>query len=359
MSEVQSATMNESSPILLKALAPRLVLMGLQVLLVAGCSAPVPARDSQPEDSAPASDAHGVAPDGLRVLGVVRWETGGPLAQAQIQLGDRGHSRETTADDKGRFEFAGLSPGDYPIRAGSSRGTAFVETRLQLREGDNEVVLVVPDPATLELVVTDEAAAPLRARVLLWALDFPWSPKGARAVRYADTEGRVALEELLPATALAPVVFNGRTQSGYKVVVAAEGFLAETLVIEAPAGRTVVPFKLRKEPPPVHVALKVIDQAGQPVGGARIECIWSRATAESRWWAEGKTAIDGTFEFDIPYQRLAWTEGGTVAGTISLRAVHEELGEGRLEVPGFRASQNVTPGPLRLLAPPPGDEEGK
>ena len=358
-------TLNHERPGLIRA---AFFLSAILLLLDAGCAQKDSVPLAQPgasgfvtdsDHAAGTSEADGSATDTsadpIRVLGLVRWDTGRPLCRALIRLGEGGDLRETTGDEEGRFEYIGLSSGEYRILAGSSRGTAFVEKRLLVREGDNEIVLVVPDPSILEFVIKDESGSPVRARVLPWNLDFPWRPTGSRGVRHSGDDGRVVLDELQVATTQNPVLFNGMAQAGYKIVVGADGYLTETLVVEAPAGGKIVPVTLRKEPPPVRISVHLTDKSGEPVGGARIECNYTRETAESRWWAESKSASDGTLEIDIRHQRLVWAKDGKLVGTISLRVVHDDLGEAKQELPPIRASETVTLEPIRV----PGVEEGK
>ncbi|HEX2208554.1 MAG TPA: carboxypeptidase-like regulatory domain-containing protein [Longimicrobium sp.] len=81
-------------------------------------------------------DAGGLAGQDARVLGRVTDGVGRPVAQATVTLvgQDGAASRATTSGQSGGFQFQGVAPGTYTLRA-ERNGYAVREQRITVRAG--------------------------------------------------------------------------------------------------------------------------------------------------------------------------------------------------------------------------------
>lgn len=363
----------------------------------------LPGVDDQPAPPSPAQYGRGLAlpaaqdsqetrhdvtlEPGIAVRGQVVDTAGQPVSRARVRArnlrkpapaGARGASRirmlDTTADDAGRFAFAGLAPRPDWLLSATSRGLRAVQ------EVAVTTVRGARGPVVVEIHM--QASASIAGRVLMPdgspAAQTEVGISGAARSRATDQSGAFRFDDLAPGTY---DVYLSANRSSRPV--------GETTQIEVVEGREVDDVVLHVAPES-EISGVLVDEKGKPLAGVFLS---ARSDDGNRWW-DGSSILteeDGTFRFrnlrggfyhldSNALDLKTRVEGGqhgvrVVFRRTLLRTIHGEIrrpdgevvpsvtlsvaigstsGEGQHIYPSvtgaFRLTVNVGPGPLSIMA---------
>ena len=190
---------------------------------------------------------------GLTISGTLRDEGGKPLVATAIRARRVDGTTpwdavpEAVTDGDGRFEFTGLTPGEYAVQGKYATGTASLLEPRVVSAGTENAVLVKLEPAELVVQFVDDRGDPVPG------LELRFCRKNHAFVTSTDSDGRSTHNGLRPGSEWT-VAFEdlGRPARPSRVMVAGTD--------EAP----VVVLDLRR------LSGRVVDGEGQPVAGARL-----------------------------------------------------------------------------------------
>ncbi|MCP3956259.1 MAG: carboxypeptidase regulatory-like domain-containing protein [bacterium] len=242
---------------------------------------------------------------GALVAGVVVDPSGRPAPDAEVALEAVGSlptatSRRLTSDERGRFEAAGLQPGEYLISARAADARSDPIRRGVPAEGLADLYLELRWKSSLRVSVLDPAGGPVPSATLRGMLDpatttnpVPWR---SAATGSTDEAGAAVLRPLDTGT--------------YRVSAFHPDFetvSATVEIAEVSEGELELRFEQPRDDTRYRISGRVVDSVGAPVGGARLYLasahIGSSATSDA----------DGRFEILAP------------AGEVRLRCVHERF----------------------------------
>jgi hypothetical protein len=163
-----------------------------------------------------------------------------------------------TTDEKGKFFISGLPPGQYTIHAmAEDYGSARIDG-----------IIVGPEPSDVELQISLAQGVPLSLRVV----DSQGRPVARASAYLQDAAGGLVLlgpkgylsdgSGLLHAGAAAP--------GAYRLTVFAEGFAPQPMGISVAPGMSEKRVTLM---PGGSARLQVVDEGGQPLGGAGVKVL--------------------------------------------------------------------------------------
>ncbi len=226
---------------------------------------------------------------GARVVGIVLEPSGSPASGARVQAqatqGLRrldATSKDTQADQAGRFEIGGLRPGDYELTARSKDARSEVLRRELRGSVGTEVVIQLEPRSTIDVILTDLEGVPV-AGAGLTALIESGTRSGRRGT-YArsDQAGLAVLGPLDPGKYIIKATHGDFEAIEAEVEVLAPGSLPLALA-----------FEQRRDLTTFRLSGRVVDEAGLPVKGARLSIIGARP-------GHAVTGSDGSFEITAP-----------------------------------------------------------
>jgi uncharacterized GH25 family protein len=262
---------------------------------------------------------------GARVTGELHASAGDPAGRT-INVGPSsgGMSRSTSTDSSGRFEVAGLTPGDYQISADPSeselqklstgdekqdwilRSSLTKSAKVTLAEGETKhVVLGAPPRAPVQVSGHVRRGSTGVAGVMVQAFPTDESMSRQQRVGTSDADGKYELVLDEPGTYYFGAQLSGTGTRTSRQEEVPEG-ASFTLDFELAGGR---------------ISGRTLGPDGTPLSGITVQLQPARATAESRsvathGWME--TGADGTFSFDflpsgtyaVSASEMRWTGNG-------------------------------------------------
>ena len=231
---------------------------------------------------------------GVRVTGVVHDARGGLASHAEVSASSgpglrrlsKWISRSAEADSEGRFEIAGLPPGDYDLVAESGPQRSDPVRRTLTIDGEALVHLQLREKASLAVLLRDPEGGPV-SQGLVRATPLEESKTGDRrsgAYRITDPLGSAVLEPLEGGAHLVRANHPDFEITDITVEVPARGVEHVELTFE----------RRRLEQAQQSISGRVVDPAGLPVAGARV----SLASASRTRFTMSQP--DGRFELASP-----------------------------------------------------------
>lgn len=294
-----------------------------------------PGRGRLVRDFAAAAEEGGTAdlgdillPPSRSIEGILLDEAGEPLPDRPVvlhgplgEVAPSGRSLDVgrRTDDRGRFRFAGRSPGAYRVAAGADARSAGAALDVLLPEDGDlaDLVLRVPAAVRAEILVTDPAGEPVPGMGLLLL-----GPAGNAQLR-SDERGRAS----------APVIPGESYRlhaTDLSVPVRWVSALPGGTPVEPGAGE--VRLVVRRA---AQVRGRVVGGDGLPVEGATVT---AREAGGPGSWSL-RTLSDGRFDFPVPrgarLEVAAAGEGGSRSRAVEALAPGEDVdlrleGGGRL-----------------------------
>jgi hypothetical protein len=236
-------------------------------------------------------------PDGSPVSEAEIWlKTRGELRYVQFDTHERNEVRKTRTDEQGRFQFDGVTDGEWIVGAAplETRAPNAVEVLVQDGSAD-EVLLTAWDDLFIRGTVLDPTGTPCQATVVT-RLDDSRGPVQAKS----DAEGSFALGPLAAGT------YELIATAGYK----SDNLWADSDPLPAEAGASGVTLTLRSGS---ALSGRVVDAATGK--GVQVLVMLSQHGCESRQGSSSRK--DGGFQFGGlepgVYALTATTPGGSCA----------------------------------------------
>ena len=208
-----------------------------------------------------------------RIAGTVSRAGKPTRAKIEVEGGRRKARCET--DQAGHFVLDALPPGAYAVAAAQGLAQARAHVRIEPGKDPPELALSLEDGGEIVGVVRSEAEVPLRdVQVVAVAT-------GAKVQQHSGADGRFRLCPLPPGV--------------YELRFEASGYFPGSQTAQVEAGKTASVELVLQEGS--RLTGVVVDEAGRPVEGARLDANLAQPPEEDACAAEGRTRSkpDGTF----------------------------------------------------------------